>query len=31
MTAVGALLIATANLVFDIFLLWLDPRVRSAS
>jgi peptide/nickel transport system permease protein len=31
MTAVGAALIATANLVFDVFLTWLDPRVRAAT
>ena len=27
-TAVGALLIATTTLLFDLFLQWLDPRVR---
>jgi peptide/nickel transport system permease protein len=31
MTAVGALLIATTTLVFDLFLYWLDPRVRQAA
>jgi peptide/nickel transport system permease protein len=31
MTAVGAALIATANLAFDLLLSWLDPRVRAAS
>lgn len=28
MTAVGAFLIAATTFLFDIFLLWLDPRVR---
>lgn len=28
MTAVGAFLIAITTFLFDIFLLWLDPRVR---
>jgi peptide/nickel transport system permease protein len=28
MTAVGALLIAITTLLFDLFLMWLDPRVR---
>jgi peptide/nickel transport system permease protein len=30
MTAVGALLIALTTLVFDLFVLWLDPRVRAS-
>jgi ABC-type dipeptide/oligopeptide/nickel transport system permease component len=30
MTAVGALLIAVATLVFDLLLAWLDPRARAA-
>jgi peptide/nickel transport system permease protein len=29
MTAVGALLIAVTTLLFDLFLVWLDPRVRA--
>ena len=29
MTAVGALLIATTTLLFDLLLVWLDPRVRA--
>jgi peptide/nickel transport system permease protein len=29
MTAVGALLIALTTLLFDLLLLWLDPRVRA--
>jgi peptide/nickel transport system permease protein len=29
MTAVGALLIALSTLLFDLFLAWLDPRVRT--
>jgi peptide/nickel transport system permease protein len=29
MTAVGALLIAVTTLLFDLFLMWLDPRVRA--
>jgi peptide/nickel transport system permease protein len=28
MTAVGAFLIAATTFLFDVFLLWLDPRVR---
>jgi peptide/nickel transport system permease protein len=31
MTAVGALLIALSTLVFDLFLQWLDPRVRDGA
>jgi peptide/nickel transport system permease protein len=31
MTAVGALLIALTTLLFDVFLTWLDPRVRAGS
>jgi len=31
MTAVGALLIATTTLLFDLFLVWLDPRVRAGA
>jgi peptide/nickel transport system permease protein len=31
MTAVGALLIAVTTLLFDLFLAWLDPRVRSTA
>jgi peptide/nickel transport system permease protein len=31
MTAVGALLIALTTLLFDVFLTWLDPRVRTGS
>jgi peptide/nickel transport system permease protein len=30
MTAVGAMLIAVATLVFDLLLAWLDPRARAA-
>jgi peptide/nickel transport system permease protein len=30
MTAVGALLIATTTFLFDLFLTYLDPRVRAA-
>jgi peptide/nickel transport system permease protein len=29
MTAVGALLIAITTAIFDVLLLWLDPRVRA--
>jgi peptide/nickel transport system permease protein len=29
MTAVGAFLIATTTLLFDLLLVWLDPRVRA--
>jgi peptide/nickel transport system permease protein len=29
MTAVGALLIAVTTFLFDLFLVWLDPRVRA--
>jgi peptide/nickel transport system permease protein len=29
MTAVGALLIAVTTLLFDVFVTWLDPRVRT--
>jgi peptide/nickel transport system permease protein len=29
MNAVGALLIAVTTSLFDVFLVWLDPRVRS--
>jgi peptide/nickel transport system permease protein len=29
MTAVGAFLIAATTFLFDVFLLWLDPRVRA--
>jgi peptide/nickel transport system permease protein len=29
MTAVGALLIALTTLLFDLFVTWLDPRVRA--
>lgn len=29
MTAVGAFLIATTTLLFDLFLTWLDPRARA--
>jgi peptide/nickel transport system permease protein len=29
MTAVGALLIAATTLLFDLLLVWLDPRVRA--
>ena len=29
MTAVGALLIALTTLLFDLVLVWLDPRVRA--
>jgi peptide/nickel transport system permease protein len=28
-TAVGAALIAIATFLFDLFLTWLDPRVRA--
>jgi peptide/nickel transport system permease protein len=31
MTAVGALLIAVTTLLFDLFLYWLDPRLRQAA
>lgn len=31
MTAVGALLIALTTLLFDLLLLWLDPRVRAGA
>jgi peptide/nickel transport system permease protein len=31
LTAVGALLITTTTLLFDLFLWWLDPRVRHSS
>lgn len=31
MTAVGAFLIATTTLLFDLLLLWLDPRVRAGA
>jgi peptide/nickel transport system permease protein len=31
MTAVGALLIAITTLLFDLFLMWLDPRVRAGA
>lgn len=31
MTAVGALLIALTGLLFDLLLLWLDPRVRAGA
>ena len=31
MTTVGALLIAVATLLFDLFLMWLDPRVREGA
>jgi peptide/nickel transport system permease protein len=31
MTAVGALLIALTTLLFDLFLHWLDPRVRAGA
>ena len=30
-TAVGALLIGTTTLLFDLFLQWLDPRVRMSA
>jgi peptide/nickel transport system permease protein len=30
MTAVGALLIAVTTFLFDVVLVWLDPRVRAA-
>jgi peptide/nickel transport system permease protein len=30
MTAAGALLIAVSTLIFDLVLVWLDPRVRAA-
>jgi peptide/nickel transport system permease protein len=31
MNAVGALLIAVTTALFDVFVLWLDPRVRSGA
>jgi peptide/nickel transport system permease protein len=31
MTAVGALLIAVTTFLFDLFLAWLDPRVRAGA
>lgn len=31
MTAVGALLIALSTMLFDLFLYWLDPRLRQAA
>ena len=31
MTAVGALLIAVTTFLFDLFLTWLDPRVRAGA